>query len=662
MVYLRGHKNKVAAKREGYREALRDVVIPGLVLVMMAVLGVHYLHSSHAEGTGVAVSGNRLYKDGQPFTPRGFTMVGLLAPPGCGGAGNTAYTHLNQNEMNAAKNVWKANTLRFQVSQNGLSGSGYPSGEPAAYLNKIQAGVQLARDNGFVVILSLQDESVGCGPARPLPLESSVAVWNTLANTFKNDPYIIFQLWNEPNNNTSATRPPTLSPTYDSTLTWPDWKDGRTTAIKPTAGESWTPYVPVGHQRLLDEIRSTGASNVVMAMGAKRGEHLEGMPMLSDPLQPEQVAYSGHGYYFQTSQSDWDTRWGYLAATKPLVITEWNMDCGNARQAAMAQQYLDYLAAKHIGITPWGFDFPATLISDWNYTPTSPSNCSNKAGGQIIKDYFNAYKDPTPPPTDNPPVVSISSPTPGATVSGKNVGISAIASDDNGVKNVAFGYKTAAGSVWTAIGTPAAAGPYTISWDTTGLVSGTYVVRAVATDSAGQTTTALVNVTVNNVVTPPKDTTKPEAGITAPASGTTIQLVGSMVAVSVHASDNVAVTKVELLADNAVVASLPGGTSTTYAFNWNTKGTTLGKHSLTARAYDAAGNVGLSTAVAVTLAETPPPPPVTPGDANGDNVVNGWDFSILRAHDGQNYPAADFNHDGIVDGADLVTLIKRWTP
>lgn len=640
------------------RKLYSNWLLPTALVLLIAAIGSYLLFQSHAATPGVSVSGNLLYKDGQPFIVRGFTMVGLLSPPGCNqGVGTTAFNHLNQTEMNAAKNVWKANTLRFQVSENGLSGSGFAAGEPAQYLDRIKTGVQLARSNGFVVILSLQDQSISCGPARPLPVPESVAVWQNLANTFKSDPYIMFELWNEPNNGPATSRPATTSPGYDTTLTWPDWLNGRTTAIKPTSGENWSPYIPVGHQQLVNAIRATGATNVLIGNGANKGEHLENMPMLNDNLSPAQIAYSPHFYYFQTSVTDWNTRFGYLAATKPLIITEWNMNCGDAKQASMAQQFLDYVKSKNIGITPWGFDFMNTLISDWNYTPTSASNCSNKSGGLITKNYFNSFPDPGS--TDNPPTVSLTAPAASTTVSGASVTVSANAADDKQVASVAFSYKAASASTWTTLGATDTAAPYNVTWNTSSLANGSYDLRAIATDSAGQTTTSsTVTVTVNNVVTPPPDTTKPVTAIVDPTDGATINLVGAMVSVTATATDNVGVTKVELYADSVLVGTT---TSAPYTFNWNTKGTTLGTHTLLTKAYDAAGNVGPSTAISVTLTEQTPPTTPVPGDANGDGKVDALDFIALETHFGQNYPPADFNGDGTVTAADLAILLSNWT-
>ncbi len=49
------------------------------------------------------------------------------------------------------------------------------------------------------------------------------------------------------------------------------------------------------------------------------------------------------------------------------------------------------------------------------------------------------------------------------------------------------------------------------------------------------------------------------------------------------------------------------------------------------------------------------------GDIDGDGRVNALDLSVLITHDGENYPAADFNKDGTVGAADLAIMLSRWT-
>ena len=90
------------------------------------------------------------------------------------------------------------------------------------------------------------------------------------------------------------------------------------------------------------------------------------------------------------------------------------------------------------------------------------------------------------------------------------------------------------------------------------------------------------------------DTTAPTA--TASESGTT-----GTITLSATASDNVGVTKVEFYIDGALV-----GTDTTspYSVTYNSANLTNGTHSLVAKAYDAAGNIGSSTAVSFTTSNT----------------------------------------------------------
>ena len=90
------------------------------------------------------------------------------------------------------------------------------------------------------------------------------------------------------------------------------------------------------------------------------------------------------------------------------------------------------------------------------------------------------------------------------------------------------------------------------------------------------------------------DTTAPTA--TASESGTT-----GTITLSATATDNVGVTKVEFYIDGALV-----GTDTTspYSVTYNSASLANGTHSLVAKAYDAAGNIGSSTAVSFTTSNT----------------------------------------------------------
>jgi Big-like domain-containing protein/immune inhibitor InhA-like protein len=102
-------------------------------------------------------------------------------------------------------------------------------------------------------------------------------------------------------------------------------------------------------------------------------------------------------------------------------------------------------------------------------------------------------------------------------------------------------------------------------------------------------------------VTPPApDTTPPTTSITAPANGAT---VSGTTTVTASAADDVGVTRVEFYVDGALRAT---DTAAPYTFSWDTTAYAAGSHGLVTKAYDAAGNVGTSATVTVTVSNTGP--------------------------------------------------------
>ena len=192
-----------------------------------------------------------------------------------------------------------------------------------------------------------------------------------------------------------------------------------------------------------------------------------------------------------------------------------------------------------------------------------------------------------PPPDTTPPIVSITSPAAGATVSG-TVTVSANASDNVGVAGVQFMVDGA------ALGAEDTSSPYSASWNTTSASNGSHSLTAVARDAAGnRTTSSAVIVTVTNGG---GDTTPPAVNITSPGAGAT---VSGAINVTANASDNVGVAGVQFLVDGSALGA--EDTASPYSVAWNTTTSANGSHSLTAVARDAAGNRTTSSAVIVTV-------------------------------------------------------------
>lgn len=185
------------------------------------------------------------------------------------------------------------------------------------------------------------------------------------------------------------------------------------------------------------------------------------------------------------------------------------------------------------------------------------------------------------------PTVSLTSPADGETyTTAQTVNIAASADDNVGVSKVEF-YDNG-----TRLGT-ATTSPYSYSWTISGSNNGSHSLTAKAYDAVGNSAGSdPVSVTIN---IPVPDTTVPSVSITAPASNSIINNTANITA---NASDNVGVTNVEFYVDNILLGA---DTSSPYSYAWDTTTATNGGHSLTAMAYDAAGNSNVSTAVAVNV-------------------------------------------------------------
>lgn len=94
---------------------------------------------------------------------------------------------------------------------------------------------------------------------------------------------------------------------------------------------------------------------------------------------------------------------------------------------------------------------------------------------------------------------------------------------------------------------------------------------------------------------PNNDTIAPAVSITSPTNGAIVRR-SSLLTIQAQASDNIGVTRVEFSINGTLM-----GTDTTapYTYNWSVPGKPNSTYTLSAKAYDAAGNVGTSNTVTV---------------------------------------------------------------
>jgi endoglucanase len=276
---------------------------------------------------------------------------------------------VDQASVDAMK-TWNIHAVRLPLNEEcwlGVNGS--PSGAP--YQQAVKDYVNLLVANGINVIVDLhwtwgaytnspdwhcKDEAAVC--QKPMPdARYTPQFWTSVANTFKGNDAVVFDLFNEPY--------PDMPAEWNKTLGWQCLRDGGTCA--------GIPYEVAGMQDLVDTVRATGATNILMVGGLEwtndMREWLAYKPV--DPLN--NIAASWHAYSFNAcaTESCWDSQIAPLAQQVPVVVGEFGQDnCGfdyMQRLVTWADAHgLGYLAWTW---TPWGCTSGAVLIKDWAGTP-----------------------------------------------------------------------------------------------------------------------------------------------------------------------------------------------------------------------------------------------------------------------------------------------------
>ena len=276
---------------------------------------------------------------------------------------------VDQASVDAMK-TWNIHAVRVPLNEEcwlGLNGS--PRG--TAYQQGVKEYVDLLVTNGITPILDLhwtrgaytngpdwhcKDATATC--QKPMPdAQYAPQFWTGVANAFKGDDAVVFDLFNEPY--------PEIAADWDKTVGWQCWRDGGTC--------KGLPYETAGMQDLVDAVRATGATNVLMLGGLEWAndmrEWLAHMP--TDPLY--NIAASWHSYSFNAcaTTSCWDSQVAPLAQQVPVVIGEFGQDnCG----FDYMQRLVDWSDAHDMGYlawtwNPWGCSSGGVLIKDWAGTP-----------------------------------------------------------------------------------------------------------------------------------------------------------------------------------------------------------------------------------------------------------------------------------------------------
>lgn len=139
--------------------------------------------------------------------------------------------------------------------------------------------------------------------------------------------------------------------------------------------------------------------------------------------------------------------------------------------------------------------------------------------------------------------------------------------------------------------------PFAFAWDSTSHPDGDYTLTAYAFDAAGnQASSPNVLVSISNDTTT-TDTEAPVISFKSPTGGE----VSGTTPVSVNYSDNIDVVRVELYVNGQQTMT---NSQAPFTLSWDTTLLADGAHTLTAHAFDEAGNEGTSSTISVAIKNT----------------------------------------------------------
>jgi endoglucanase len=270
---------------------------------------------------------------------------------------------------------WKVNAVRVPLNEACWNAESYVNSAYAGtnYINAIKSYVSLLNSNGLVAILDLHwtdgtytGPSAGCSSAqatcqKPMPdAAQAIPFWTSVANTFKGNDAVIFDLFNEPyasraDNNNSAEG-------------WQCWATG-----SPCTGIS---YPVAGMQQMINAVRGTGANNVIMLGGEEYANDLTGW-LANEPTDPDHnLVASWHSYNFNTcsSQSCWTSQIAPVIAQVPVIAGEiGENDCAGGYITPLTT-WLDSQNTSYLAWA-WNADFNCSsgpgLVTD--YVPGDPT-------------------------------------------------------------------------------------------------------------------------------------------------------------------------------------------------------------------------------------------------------------------------------------------------
>lgn len=271
---------------------------------------------------------------------------------------------------------WGINAVRIPLNEACWNGESYvdPAYGGVNYRAAIEAYVNLLNSNGIVAILDLHwTDGMYTGPSRgclsaeatcqkPMPdTAESIPFWSSVAETFKGDDAVIFDLFNEPYPDRALS---------SETAAWQCWLNGGSSCLPGIS------YGVAGMQTLVNTVRASGANNIVMLGGLAYSNDLSEW-LKYEPFDPDHnLVASWHSYSINrcNSLSCWTQQVAPVIASVPVIAGEiGEMDCADDYIDPL-MAYLDSESTSYLAWA-WNANFNCStgpgLIANYSGTPTA---------------------------------------------------------------------------------------------------------------------------------------------------------------------------------------------------------------------------------------------------------------------------------------------------
>jgi endoglucanase len=283
---------------------------------------------------------------------------------------------ITSDEIAEIVGTWNARIIRLPFNQDFVINgrAGHSSDE---YLAAIDTVIRWAAEQGAYTLLDLQwldadrifgtNGDMSFNRVPPLPDGQSIRVWATLADRYRGEPAVLFDLFNEPHS-------PLPDDPNESFALAPD---GTPIPLRlPHVGlREWRPWA----KRLMTAVREQHPHALVFVSGIHWAYDLRGMPLLGLDAKPlPNIVYSTHVYPWShthplsigTWETEWDRAFGHLAARVPIFAGEWG---GTADDVEWGERLVQYFETHGMGWCAWSWaDAPCLVAAchDRDYTPT----------------------------------------------------------------------------------------------------------------------------------------------------------------------------------------------------------------------------------------------------------------------------------------------------